>query len=215
MPNLFSFLPVLAYAAVAGLSPSTQRAVIMICVFLLTFWVERETDAVNTLAVAAFLILLCFPPALFAISFQLSFTAVLSIVLGLPLLTRILPGHQRPARNLLRRLLLFLGVTLLATLGTLPLVMYYFHQVSLIGLAANLIAVPLIGFIAVPLGLTAVFTHSLIPGAATLALSVAGAVVDQALSFLAALAARSFAAAPTVTMDTQFGGINLTFAVTD
>ena len=67
----------------SGMSPSTQRAVIMVSLFLLTFLFEREHDLMNTLALAAMLILILHPPALFSISFQLSFSAVLSIVYGL------------------------------------------------------------------------------------------------------------------------------------
>jgi competence protein ComEC len=54
----------------------------------------------------------------------------------------------------------FFFASLFAILGSLPLVMYYFNQASLVGLAANFILVPLIGFIVVPLGLiSALFFH--------------------------------------------------------
>jgi competence protein ComEC len=47
------------------MSPSTQRAVIMVGAFLMTFLFERERDTLNTLALAAFIILILFPPSLF------------------------------------------------------------------------------------------------------------------------------------------------------
>jgi hypothetical protein len=50
---LLTLVPVGLYALLAGMSPSTQRALIMVAVFLLTFLVEREHDLMNTLAVAA------------------------------------------------------------------------------------------------------------------------------------------------------------------
>ena len=49
----------------------------------MTFLFEREHDLMNTLALAAMLILIVHPPSVFTISFQLSFSAVLSIIYGL------------------------------------------------------------------------------------------------------------------------------------
>ncbi|NNK83930.1 MAG: ComEC/Rec2 family competence protein, partial [Desulfobacterales bacterium] len=80
---IISFFPVLAYGLLSGMAPSTTRAVIMVGVFLMTFLFEREHDLMNTLAVAAMLILIANPPAIFSISFQLSFSAVASIIYGL------------------------------------------------------------------------------------------------------------------------------------
>ncbi|MGD9235473.1 MAG: ComEC/Rec2 family competence protein, partial [Desulfobacterales bacterium] len=80
---ILSLVPVCFYGLISGMSPSTQRAVIMVCAFLLTFVVERERDALNILALAAFIILIVSPPSFFSISFQLSFMAVLSILYGM------------------------------------------------------------------------------------------------------------------------------------
>ncbi len=77
---VLALIPVTLYALIAGFSPSTQRALLMVAVFLIALLVERETDLMNTLALAALSILLVQPASLFSISFQLSFAAVLSIV---------------------------------------------------------------------------------------------------------------------------------------
>ena len=63
---IFSLIPVCIYGLISGMSPSTQRAVIMVTAFLMTFLVERERDAFNTLALAAFIILIVYPPAVFS-----------------------------------------------------------------------------------------------------------------------------------------------------
>jgi len=68
---------------ISGMSPSTQRAVLMVMVFLCAFFSGRDYDLANTIAVAAFFILILFPPALFNISFKLSFAAVCAIFYGL------------------------------------------------------------------------------------------------------------------------------------
>ncbi|MBW2251245.1 MAG: ComEC family competence protein, partial [Deltaproteobacteria bacterium] len=60
---ILSFLPVLSYGLLSGMAPSTARAVIMVGVFLMTFLFEREHDLMNTLALAAMLILIVHPPS--------------------------------------------------------------------------------------------------------------------------------------------------------
>lgn len=196
---LLSILPVIGYALIAGMSPSTQRAVIMICVFLMTFWFEREQDPLNTLATAAALILICFPPALFSISFQLSFTAVLAIILGLPFFRLPDTVHAAHWYRIVSKMVVFFGVTLMAIVGTLPLTLYYFNQVSLVGLLANWIGVPLIGFVVVPLGLTALCFYPFSPEIASMGINAAGIVLGKALDLLELIAGLPFAAVKTVT----------------
>jgi competence protein ComEC len=161
---ILSLVPVCIYGMVSGMSPSTQRAVIMVGAFLMTFLFEREPDTLNTLGLAAFIILIWFPPALFSISFQLSFLAVLSILYGLSCVQQAAPADSQKVRSgfgnqLLRKLVVFFLVSVLAICGTLPLVMFYFNQVSFIGLFANFVVVPLVGFVVIPCGLLALFVY--------------------------------------------------------
>jgi competence protein ComEC len=145
------------YGILAGMSPSTQRAVLMMSIFFLTFFSGRSHDILNTLAAAAIGIVAFHPPAIGEASFQLSFSAVTAIILGLGVYGCNRPGTDRGFRaGWQRKLSAFCLVSLCATLGTLPLVMCCFHQVSLVGLPANLLFVPLIGFCVLPLGLGAV-----------------------------------------------------------
>ncbi|HIJ55197.1 MAG TPA: DNA internalization-related competence protein ComEC/Rec2 [Deltaproteobacteria bacterium] len=160
-----SLAPVILYGLLAGMSPSTQRAVIMVSLFLLSFLIEREHDTINTLSVAAFLILMVHPPSLFSASFQLSFGAVFFILFGFISFDKTPLMEQKTAGTsgirFLFRIRSFFLASLFATLGTFPFVMYYFNQVSLIGLLANLVIIPIIGFIVVPLGLISVLLYSL------------------------------------------------------
>ena len=163
---LLSLLPVFAYGIIAGFTPSTQRAVIMVSVFLLTFLFEREQDPFNTLALAALVILIADPPSFFSISFQLSFTAVFAIIYGFSWVQKrkTAPKSQIKDQRRLRfvsRLVSFFLVSFFAVCGSLPLVAVYFNQISLVGLAANFIAVPLVGFLTIPLGLVALFVSPL------------------------------------------------------
>jgi competence protein ComEC len=153
-------VPVLAYGVLAGMSPSTQRAEFMVAVFLAALILGRTTDILNTLAVAALVILVLFPPALFSISFQLSFAAVLAIVYGLEKIGPAGEPVRPPAKRVGRRLVGFVLVSALAIAGTAPVVLFHFNQTSVVGIAANLFLVPLVGFVAVPAGLVSAFVHS-------------------------------------------------------
>jgi len=193
-----AFIPALLYALLAGMSPSTQRALAMVGVFLLTFLLEREQDSINTLAVAALLILLFHPPALYSISFQLSFAAVFFIIFGLSRFQQATGGPPAPpGRRLGRKLLRFFTVTLAATLGTLPLVMTLFQQVSLIGVFTNCIFVPLIGFGIVPLALLSVSFLWVCPPVAAWGIQLAGWLLGLAVEGI-----EFFAALPIAAVDT-------------
>ena len=201
---LISLVPVILYGMVAGFSPSTQRAVIMVGIFLMTFLFEREHDLINTLALAALVILTIFPPSLFSISFQLSFSAVLSIIFGLNCLQRFrhipdLADQNTFVFKLKWRLVSFFFVSLFAIGGTLPLTMYYFNQISVVGIFANFIVVPLVGFIVVPVGLAAAFLSPASMLAALGCFKVCHAVLRPALKIIEILAGIPFAALKTFT----------------
>ncbi len=199
---------VLLYAGLAGGSVSTSRAVIMVTVFLTALLLDQKEEVFRSLALAALIVSLIWPGAVFDVSFQLSFVAVLSIFLGLHRFqswwdnrdeTR--AAHLSPWRRRLRRWALLYGlVSLSATVGTLPLVATHFHTVPLVGFVANLLLVPFLGSAAVVLGLASaalVFIHT---GAATLAVWCAGAVVSLGVWMVEAIAALPFTAVHFVTL---------------
>lgn len=201
---ILSLFPVCIYGLISGMSPSTQRAVIMVCAFLLTFVVERERDALNILALAAFIILLVHPPSLFSISFQLSFMAVLSILYGMDRIGQARPRDEPHATGGLglqmrRKLWAFFLVSVFAICGTLPLVMVYFNQISLIGLLANFIIVPLVGFGVIPCGLLALFVYPFSSSLALIAVQACVFVLDIILGVIGFLADLPFAALKTIT----------------
>lgn len=195
---LMSGLPVLFYGLLAGMSPPTQRAVIMVMAFLIAVLLEREHDTINTLALAALVILIINPTALFEISFQLSFAAVFVILYMLKKLPFVLKLRSGPL-TVLKRLALFLVVSAAAILGTLPITLYYFNQTSLIGLFSNCLLVPLVGFLVVPLGLLAVFLLPLAPTGSLWIMKTAVALMQGGLSLAALFSKCPFAAVKTVT----------------
>jgi competence protein ComEC len=195
---LLSVFPVLFYGFLAGMSPSTQRAVIMVTVFLVALLFEQERDSINTLALAALVILIISPTALFAISFQLSFAAVFAILYVLEHLPFV-GALRRGPTTVFKRLGLFLLVSAAAILGTLPITLHYFNQTSLIGIFTNCVMVPVIGFLVVPLGLLAVLS---LPVSATLALWImkgATIILEGGMGVAVFFSKWPFAAIKTVT----------------
>ena len=201
---VLSFVPVWLYGLLAGMSPSTQRAVIMVMVFLMSFLIESEHDPINTLALAAMVILVVHPPALFSISFQLSFSAVLAIFYGLSHVRNPWTSHFGKTKKtigfiILKKFYDFFLASLFAILGTLPLLMLYFNQISLVGLFANVIVVPLIGFIVVPVGLLSVFLYPLTILGASFCIDICSSVLEQTLYIVIFFADLPFAAIKTIT----------------
>lgn len=147
---LFSIAPIIAFAFIAGLGISTVRATVMILIFIAALLSDRETDLPNTLAFAAFVILMFSPVSLFDVSFQLSFAAVAAILYFVPRADALLPAPgEKPGfiKKAVRAFSLFLIVTMSATLGTLPLILFYFNILSLSVVPANLILLPVLGYI--------------------------------------------------------------------
>jgi len=149
---------VLFYAWITGLRPSAVRAAVMTTVFLAGFWLRREPRLLNSLGVAALVILLFDSRQLFAIGFQLSFVVLLAIsVIAPPLrawLSRPLqPDPFLPTALITRphrfwigagqRVMDVISVSLAAWIGSLPLLLFYFGLVTPVALLANCILVPL------------------------------------------------------------------------
>jgi competence protein ComEC len=157
---LAAFPIALAYGSLTGMGLPALRATIMLGVFTLALVLQREKDLLNSLLLAASLILMLYPEALFTVSFQLSFIGVFSLVWLLPRLQvgRILrqqAGQKEKYRRWGLRLYQFTCGSLLLSLFTAPVVLYHFHRLTPAGLATNLMVVPLVGFLILPAGLLA------------------------------------------------------------
>jgi competence protein ComEC len=158
---------VVGYAWVAGGSPSTQRAEVMVLAYLFLVFLGRPREIWSALALAALIVLALSPLRLFSISFQLSFVAVAALIYLMP---RLLAdeseredagGWRVWAARLWRWLREWGGASLAASLATAPLVARYFQVVSLFGIVVNLAAIPLVLGLALPLGEAAVLAQAL------------------------------------------------------
>ena len=133
------------YNFLTGGAASVTRSVLMAIVFLGGKLSQRKPDFYNTLAVSALPILLIDSKQFFDPGFQLSFAAVFSLVYLYPRLDamcKLLPHAFRQISPLMYALSAFC-VSLSAGIGTLPFTSYYFGKISIVGIAANIIVVPL------------------------------------------------------------------------
>lgn len=159
---LFSLSVLWFYAILAGFSASIVRAAVMFSVVALAKIVNRQSNIYNSLAVSALLLLVYNPNYLFDVGFQLSFAAVLSIVIFQPLVKK----FSYSKHIIILKIKELLLISLVAQIGVLPLTLYYFGQFPLLFLLANLIAIPLSSLILI-LGLVLIPFNLLFPKAAT------------------------------------------------
>lgn len=139
--ELLVLLLLWGFAFVAGLSPSVVRAAILFSIMSLGRCLRRDSSSLNSLAFAALLMLLFEPHLLFDVSFQLSFSAVLSILLFAPPVQRALNIEKHGVVYGYVANLLILSFA--AQLGTLPFVWYYFGVFPIYFLLTNIFVVPM------------------------------------------------------------------------
>ena len=127
------------YAFIVGFSPPVFRASVMGTMLFLCWGLERNNDAINSLAVSGFIILLLNPMTLWNTSFQLSFITLLGILLITPILNFLMSFKP-----------VWLRFSLTSTLGAIimaaPVMVIAFNYLSPIALLSNLFAIPLVMF---------------------------------------------------------------------
>lgn len=132
------------YALLAGFSASVVRAVSMFSFVAYALYLKRPSNSFNILALSMFFILLVIDAKLlFQAGFQLSYTAVLSIVWIYPKLDKVLAGRNRFVRKVWQ----IFSLSLAAQLGVLPISLYYFHQFPGLFFLSNLLIIPVLGII--------------------------------------------------------------------
>lgn len=147
----------IGYLALSAMNVPPVRAFIMISLFLVGILISRKGFWLNTLLFAAFVIALIHPHDILELSFQLSFMAVLCI----GIVAEYMRNQNRPyPDSYARRYILFPAlISFSASIGTAPLVAYYFHYLSIVSAATNVIITPIIGFIILPISLMSSFIY--------------------------------------------------------
>lgn len=132
-----------AYTLITGMSPSILRAALMFSFLIFGRFFGRDSNIFNSLAVSAFILIAWNPNLITDVGFQLSYMAVLSIVVIHPLLVRQLYFDNW----LLRQIWSLISVTCAAQIGTIPFTLIYFHQFPVYFWLANLLVIPLVSVI--------------------------------------------------------------------
>ena len=145
---LAAWMGIALYAALAGASASVLRSAIMGGVSIFALRLGRRQSGLNSLAFVAALMVLFDPHILWDVGFQLSFMATLGLVLYAEPLAGWFTGFASrwlplaSARRLSQPVGEYLLFTLAAQVTTLPLILYYFQQLSIVSLLANPLALP-------------------------------------------------------------------------
>jgi len=162
--SIFTIVGLLCFMIITGIPASVFRATLMSIILVIAFLSGRSTNLLNSIALSAVIILLVKPFEILNPGFQLSYSAVLSIALIYPVIQQMI--NQAGIKNkYLKNILLFIGVSLSAQIGTLPFTLAYFNKLSIVSLLANLFVIPLAGII-VGLAIVTLIIGSLLPSIA-------------------------------------------------
>ncbi|MBV8189677.1 MAG: ComEC family competence protein [Alphaproteobacteria bacterium] len=161
---VLALLAALFYTALAGAPVPAQRSCAMAGFALIAVLLDRTALSMRLVAWSAVIVLIAAPESLTGASFQMSFAAVIALIaaweMAAPWRRRL---HERAERSTSQRWLwriaaaiaASLATTLIASVATGAFAAYHFNRVSLLGLVANMLGVPLTGFWIMPWGLLA------------------------------------------------------------
>ena len=172
----------IVYALLAGMTIPTQRAVCMLAVVAAAMFFQRRPFGFETLVMALTAVLAVDPLAPLSGGLWLSFGAVVILVLGV---ARTRARHSSPTqpvfyKRIARQLAAWSAIQMVLFIGMAPLLLVLFHRVSLVAPLANLVAIPVIGMLTVPLALLGLLLYSIgLTQAATLAFQSAQWIINQ------------------------------------
>ena len=146
----------LLYALIAGLSIPTQRAFIMLLVLSVMMLIRRNHRPIDALGFALGLVLLIDPLAVLSVGFWFSFSAVAVIFISITAAQKQAGMNESFFYKVLLTLKQWVRLQLLISLFLLPLSLFMFQQVSLISPLANLLLIPYVSFLVVPVVLLAI-----------------------------------------------------------
>lgn len=141
--NIFILISIWGYVLLVGMPVSAVRSAIMLTIFNIVNISQRNAASMNSLALAAFVILLFSPLSIFDIGFQMSFIAVASILLLHNIFSKVMENERLKDNMPYKWVTDMVSISLSAQIGTAPIVAYYFGRFSCYFLLSNFISVPL------------------------------------------------------------------------
>jgi competence protein ComEC len=143
-----------AYTLLTGAQVPTVRSCVGAVLVLIALVLGREPLSLRLVAVGAMVVLLLWPEALVGPSFQMSFAAVIAIVAlagAAPVREFLAPREEGWIAWLGRRAAMLLLTGVVIELALMPIVLFHFHRAGLYGALANVVAIPLVTFVSMPL----------------------------------------------------------------
>lgn len=147
---LLLFLPV--YAILSGAAPSVLRACCMAMLFFSLLLWKKRVSASATIGIVYLFMLFVQPHMLYNIGFQLSFAVTFAIMMSFPIF------QKYPHKTMQ----LFI-VSVVCQLAALPILLYHFYEVSVLGVFLNVLYVPLYSFLLLPFSIIALLLHLISP----------------------------------------------------
>jgi len=144
----------LFYTLIVGATIPTQRALMMTGLVMIAIMFDRSPFSLRLVALAAMVVLFFSPESLTSVSFQMSFAAVVALIYFYDLIRPYWRAVHRQAGMFRKAALYFVGVsltTVVAGTATGLFSLYHFQNYAVYGVLANLFAVPLMGFLIMPL----------------------------------------------------------------
>lgn len=144
----------IAYTLLTGAQVPTVRSCVGAMLVLIALALGREPLSMRMVAVAAAVVLFLWPESLVGPSFQMSFAAVIAIVAlhnSRPVKDFLAPREESRGRWMGRRVLMLFATGMVIEIALIPIVLFHFHRAGLYGAFANVIAIPLVTFVSMPL----------------------------------------------------------------
>ena len=144
----------IGYTLLTGAQVPTVRSCIAALLVLGALSIGREPLSLRMVAVAAVAVMLLWPESLVGPSFQMSFSAVIAIVAlhnSEPVKRFLKVREESRAAYLARRTFMLLATGFVIEIALMPIVLFHFHRAGVYGALANVIAIPLVTFISMPL----------------------------------------------------------------
>ena len=171
-------LSIWAFVFLTGMSTSVVRSATMISVYALFSVAGRHRSPVNLLCFTAIVMLIVSPQSLYDIGFQLSFSAVLAILLLMPVFESFFPDDYLVKHPMVRYIYNMVGVSVAAQIGVAPLIAYHFGRFSTYFLLTNFLVIP-----AATIILYAALLVVMFPACGSVLLSLVG-MLNKALGWI-------------------------------
>ena len=152
---VLGMIMIVLYSFMTGLGPSIIRATCMLLFVLVGKLIDRDAHSISLLSFVALLMLICNPLFINDVGFQLSFIVTFGILLMTPALVK-------SENNFVNYLIGIVAIPIIAQLWVIPMQIFYFNNISVYSIFANIMSVPVLGIIS-PCGFISVLLAGITP----------------------------------------------------